>query len=458
MELIIMSQKKAQQVVSKWLRDGIEGRGLKATLYLYLLGLMTLAPAAALIGYLFGAQVAFQATPLLVLILVGVEYGLCYPEKFSRGSPRHRPNPSLRPSIALPTGGGPPRIIVIGVGGAGGSAVNTMLHEHVTGVEFVTANTDLQALSATMAPIRLQLGAQLTKGLGAGANPDIGRRAAEEDRQQLREALTGADMVFITAGLGGGTGSGAVPVIASIAREKGILTVAVVTKPFAFEGRQRMRQAEAAIHELHGHVDTLIVISNQLLLEIVDKRTSLRDAFKVADAILWQAVQGITDLVTVAGAFDFADLRKFMSGMETAGLGIGVVHGEQRVEEATRQALSNPLLQEFPVAKARRVLINVTGGSDLSLTEVHKAVTIVHEVIREDSSTLCGSLIDENIKDEARVTIIAADFDTGANTPSSRQVQLSGKRVALKCVTGTILADRTAQPPVESVTRLLSLS
>jgi cell division protein FtsZ len=445
-------------VVSKWLRDGIEGRGLKATLRLYLIGLMALAPAAALIGYLFGAQAAFQATPLLVLLLVGVEYGLCYPEKFSRVRPRQRPNPSLKPSITLQAGGKPLQVMVIGVGGAGVSVVNTMLHEHVTGVEFIAVDTSISALDSNLAPFKLRLGSELTNGLGAGANPEIGKKAAWQETDKISEVIGSAQVVFIIAGLGGGTGSGAAPVIASMAREKGILTVAMVTKPFAFEGRQRMSQAEAAIHELYGHVDTLIVISNQLLLEVVDKRTSLKDVFKVVDAILWQAVQGITDLITVSGAFNFADLRKFMSGMGMGGLGIGVVHGEQRVEEATRQALSSPLLEEFPIVKAHRVLINVTGGANLSLTEVHKAVAVVHEVIREDTSVLVGSIIDENLKDGARVTVLAADFDTGANTPSSKQVQLSGKRVALKCVTGTILAERTAQLPVENVTRLLSLS
>ena len=444
-----MSARKVRQVVSKWLRDGLEGRGLKATLRLYLVGLMALAPAAALIGHLFGAQAVFPATPLLVLILVGVEYGLCYPGKFSLIIPGHRPNPSLMPSITLQEGVGTPKVKVIGVGGAGSSAVNTMLHEHVTGVECIAVDTYASALDSNLAPIKLRLGSELTQGLSAGANPDIGREAAWQDVAKIAEVVDGADMVFIIAGLGGATGSGAAPVIASIAREKGILTVAVVTKPFAFEGRQRMRQAEAAMHELHGHVDTLIVLSNQLLLEVVDKRTSLRDAFKVVDTVSRQAVQGMTDLMTVSGAFNFADLRKFMSGMGAGGLGIGVARGEKRVEEATRQALSSALLEEFPVAKARRVLINVTGGSDLSLTEVHQAASVVHEVVRTDASTLFGSIIDENIQDEVRVTIIAADFDTGANTPSSKRIQLSGKRVALQCITGTILTDRTAQPQAE---------
>jgi len=409
---------------------------------------MALAPAAALIGYLFGAQVVFPATPLLVLILVGVEYGLCYPEKFSLLIPGHRPTPSLMPSITLQKAGAP-KVKIIGVGGAGVSAVNTMLHEHVSGVEFIAVDTYISALDSNLAPIKLHLGSELTKSLSAGANPEIGRKAAWQDIDKITKVVDGAHMVFLIAGLGGGTGSEAAPVIASIARAKGILTVAVVTKPFVFEGRQRMRQAEAALHELHGHVDTLIVISNQLLLEVVDKRTSLRDAFKVVDAVLRQAVQGMTDLVTVSGAFNFADLRKFMSGMGTGGLGIGVARGEKRVEEAIRQALSSSLLKELSVAKARRVLINVTGGSDLALTEVHKAASVVHEVIREDASIILGTIIDANIQDEVRVTIIAADFDTGVTTPSSKQMQLSGKRVILQSITGTILTDRTAQPQVE---------
>ena len=242
MALTIIGQRKGRQAVFNWLRDGIEGRDLKATLRLYLGGLLVLAPAAAFIGYLFGTQAAFQATPLLVLILVGAEYGLCYPEKLSRLIPRHRPNSGLMPSIPLQEGREAPKVKVIGVGGAGGNAINTMIEAGLSGVELIAANTDIQDLDSMHTAIRLQLGTHLTKRLGAGANPEIGRKAPQEDREAIVQALEGADMAFVIAGLGGGTGGGAAPVIARVAREKGILTVAVVTKPFAFEGRQRMSQ------------------------------------------------------------------------------------------------------------------------------------------------------------------------------------------------------------------------
>jgi cell division protein FtsZ len=451
--LTIIERKKGQQAVFKGLRDGLEGRNLKATLRLYLGGLLVLAPAAAFIGYLLGTQAAFQVTPLLVLILVGVEYGLCYAEKILRIIPRHRPNSSLMPSTTLQAGGTTPEVKIIGVGGAGGSAINTMIEAGLSGVELVAANTDHQALDSMHTAIRLQLGAHLTKGLGAGANPEIGRKAAQEDREAIVQALEGADMVFVIAGLGGGTGSGAAPVIARAAREKGILTVAIVTKPFAFEGRQRMRQAEAAIHELRSHVDALIVISNQLLLEVTDKRTSLRAAFKVVDDTLRQAVQGITDLVTVSGAFNLADLRKFMSGMGVGSLGIGVAHGEKRAEEAMRQALSSPLLAESPIAKAHRVLINVTGGPGLSPTEVHKAVSLVHDVVREDASIIFGSITNESVRNEVRVTIIAADFGTDTTPAPSKQPSPSGKCIAFKYTTGTILIDSPAEPRIGSPIR-----
>jgi cell division protein FtsZ len=440
---------KGRQAVFKWLRDGIEGRNLKAILRLYLGGLLVLAPAAAFIG----AQATFQVTPLLVLILVGVEYGLCYPEKLSRIIPRRRTNSSLMPNIFLQKGGEAPKVKIIGVGGAGGNAINTMIEAGLSGIELVAANTDRQALDSMHTAIRLQLGAHLTKGLGAGANPESGRKAAQEDRDAIAQALEGADMVCVIAGLGGGTGSGAAPVITNVAREKGILTVAVVTKPFGFEGRQRMRQAEAAIHALQGHVDALIVISNQLLLEVIDKRTSLRDIFKVVDGIIRQAVQGITDLVTVSGAFNLADLRKFMSGMGVGSLGIGVAHGEKRAEEAMRQALSSPLLAESPIAKAHRVLINVTGGPDLSATEVHKAVAIVHDVVRSDASIIFGSVTNESVRDEVRVTIIAADFGADTTPSPSKQPSPSGKCIAFKYTTGTILLDYPAEPRIESPIR-----
>jgi cell division protein FtsZ len=304
------------------------------------------------------------------------------------------------------------RIKVIGVGGAGGNAVNNMIDFHTQGVEFITANTDLQALSATIAPIRLQLGAELTKGLGAGANPDIGRRAAEEDRQQLREALTGADMVFITAGLGGGTGTGAAPVIASLAKEQGSLTIAVVTKPFDFEGKRRKQQAEEGLRALRAHVDTLITIPNQRLLQVVDRGTPLRTAFRVADNVLRQAVQGISDLITIPGLvnLDFADMQTIMSGMGLAIMGTGRAQGEKRAVEATQQAISSPLLEESSITGARGVLINITGGLDLGLHEVNDVVAIVRDAAHEEAQIIFGAVIDENLEDELRITLIATGF------------------------------------------------
>lgn len=304
------------------------------------------------------------------------------------------------------------RIKVIGVGGAGGNAVNNMIDFHTKGVEFITANTDLQALSATMAPIRLQLGAELTKGLGAGANPDIGRRAAEEDRQQLREALTGADMVFITAGLGGGTGTGAAPVIASLAKEQGSLTIAVVTRPFDFEGKRRKQQAEEGMRALRAHVDTLITIPNQRLLQVVDRGTPLRTAFRVADNVLRQAVQGISDLITIPGLvnLDFADMQTIMSGMGLAIMGTGMAQGEKRAVEATHQAISSPLLEESSITGARGVLINITGGVDLGLHEVNDVVAIVRDTAHEEAHIIFGAVIDESLEDELRITLIATGF------------------------------------------------
>ena len=273
------------------------------------------------------------------------------------------------------------RIKVLGVGGGGGNAINTMIASGLQGVEFITANTDRQALDATEADLRLPLGGGLTKGLGAGANPEIGRKAAQEDREAIMQALQGADMIFITAGMGGGTGTGGAPVIASIAREMDILTVAVVTKPFGFEGRQRMRQAEAGIHDLRDHVDTLIVIPNQRLLEYVDKRTSLRDAFKVADDVLRQAVQSISDLILVPGLInlDFADVRTIMAGRGKAIMGTGTTHGEAGAIGAAQRAIDSPLL-ESSVHGARGVLINITGSADMSLLDVHEAASAVQMV------------------------------------------------------------------------------
>jgi cell division protein FtsZ len=304
-------------------------------------------------------------------------------------------------------------IKVIGIGGAGGNAVNNMIDFDTQGVDFITANTDVQALAATLAPVRLQLGAELTQGLGAGANPDIGRRAAEEDRERIAAVLADADMVFITAGMGGGTGTGAAPIIASIAKEKSILTVAVVTKPFDFEGKKRKLQAEDGLRAMRGCVDTLITIPNQRLLQVVDRRTSLRDAFAVADNVLRQAVQGISDLITVPGLInlDFADMQTIMSGMGLAVMGTGMGMGEKRAIEAAHQAISSPLLEESSIHGAQGVLVNITGGYDISLHEVHDAVAIIREVAHEDANIIFGAVIEEKMAEELRVTVIATGFD-----------------------------------------------
>jgi cell division protein FtsZ len=303
-------------------------------------------------------------------------------------------------------------IKVIGVGGAGCNAVNNMIHFQINGVEFITANTDVQALATTAAPVRIQLGAQLTHGLGAGANPEIGRRAAEEDRERLGMAVAGADMVFITAGMGGGTGTGAAPVVASIAKEHGSLTVAVVTKPFDFEGKKRKMQAEEGIRALRSCVDTLITIPNQRLLQVVDRGTSLRDAFGVADGVLRQAVQGISDLITIPGLInlDFADMQTIMSGMGLAIMGTGIGMGEKRALEAAHQAISSPLLEESSINGARGVLVNITGGLDISLHEVHDAVAIIREAVHEDANIIFGAVIEDTLDDEFHVTVIATGF------------------------------------------------
>jgi cell division protein FtsZ len=306
----------------------------------------------------------------------------------------------------------PAKIKVIGLGGGGSNAINSMIQAHVEGVEFIVANTDMQALSSSLAPTKLQLGSQLTKGLGAGANPEIGKRAALEDLDRLAGLLDGADMVFVTAGMGGGTGTGAAPVITSIAKERGCLTVAVVTKPFLFEGKRRLVQAEAGLRELRSTCDTLITIPNQRLLSVVGKQTSLRDAFRICDDVLRQAVQGISDLITVPGLInlDFADVQTIMSEMGMALLGTGVARGENRAAEAAQKAISSPLLEESSIEGARGVLINITGGPDLTLFEVNEASSIIKEVAHEDAQIIFGSVIDDNMEAEIRVTVIATGF------------------------------------------------
>ena len=273
----------------------------------------------------------------------------------------------------------PAKIKVIGVGGGGGNAVNRMIQAGIRGVEFIVANTDLQAMKTSLAPVKLQLGAKLTKGLGAGANPDVGKNAALEDTEKILEAMQGADMIFITSGMGGGTGTGAAPIIASLAAELGALTVAVVTKPFNFEGKKRRSQAEQGIRMLRDSVDTLITIPNERLLNFVERATSLGDSFRIADDILRQAVQGISDLITVPGEInlDFADVKTIMHGMGMALMGTGLSSGEHRAVEAAQRAISSPLLEEASIEGARGVLINITGGNDMTLFEVNEAASII---------------------------------------------------------------------------------
>lgn len=305
------------------------------------------------------------------------------------------------------------RIKVIGIGGGGGNAVNRMIEAGIEGIEFLVANTDLQALKRSRAPIKIQLGSRLTKGLGAGADPGVGREAALEDTDKIIEVLEGADMVFVTTGMGGGTGTGAAPIIASLATELNCLTVAVVTKPFQFEGRRRMQQAEHGLRELRECVDTVITIPNERLLHTVEKEASLSDSFRIADDVLRQAVQGISDLITVPGLInlDFADVKAIMSGMGMALMGAGHAFGENRAIEATQQAISSPLLEEASIQGAKGVLINITGGTDLTLYEVNAAATIIREAADEDANIIFGAVIDEAMRDQMRITVIATGFD-----------------------------------------------
>ena len=313
------------------------------------------------------------------------------------------------------------RIKVIGIGGGGGNAVNRMIEAGIEGIEFLVANTDLQALKRSKAPIKIQLGSKLTKGLGAGANPNVGREAALEDTDKIIEVLEGADMVFVTTGLGGGTGTGGAPIIASLATELEALTVAVVTKPFQFEGRRRMQQAENGLRELRECVDTVITIPNERLLHTVEKNSSLGESFGVADDVLRQAVQGISDLITVPGLInlDFADVKSIMAGMGMALMGAGRASGENRAIEATQQAISSPLLEEATIQGAKGVLINITGGPDLTLYEVNTASTIIREAADEDANIIFGAVIDENMRDEMKITVIATGFGEEAMAVAS---------------------------------------
>lgn len=313
------------------------------------------------------------------------------------------------------------RIKVIGIGGGGSNAVNRMIEAGIEGIEFLVANTDLQALKRSRAPIKIQLGSRLTKGLGAGADPNVGREAALEDTDKIIEVLEGADMVFVTTGLGGGTGTGAAPIIASLATELDALTVAVVTKPFQFEGRRRMQQADQGLRELRECVDTVITIPNERLLHTVDRGVSLSDSFRVADDVLRQAVQGISDLITVPGLInlDFADVKSIMQGMGMALMGAGRATGENRAIEATQQAISSPLLEEATIQGAKGVLINITGGPDLTLFEVNAASSIIRESADDDANIIFGAVIDETLTDEMKITVIATGFDRESTSIAS---------------------------------------
>lgn len=305
------------------------------------------------------------------------------------------------------------RIKVIGVGGGGSNAVNRMVQSGLTGVEFIVANTDRQALMHNAASVKLQIGSKLTKGLGAGADPNVGKAAALEDTEKILEALQGADMVFVTTGLGGGTGTGAAPVIASLASEIGALTIAVVTKPFKFEGRRRQSQAERGLQELKDAVDTMITIPNERLLTTVDKATSMADAFAVADDVLRQAIQGISDLILVPGMInlDYADVKTIMSRMGIAIMGTGIASGEDRARLAATMAISSPLLEDANVHGARGVIINITGGPDLTLTEVSEASEIIHDAAHEDANIIFGAVVNPQMEGRVKITVIATGFD-----------------------------------------------
>ena len=315
-------------------------------------------------------------------------------------------------------------IKVVGVGGGGTNAVNRMVESGLSGVEFIAVNTDAQALLMTDADVKLHIGAKATRGLGAGANPEIGREAAIESRDELKEALKGADMVFVTAGEGGGTGTGAAPVIAELARELGALTVGVVTRPFGFEGRRRGEIAEAGIVELQAKVDTLLVIPNDRLLEVVSPNTSIVEAFRVADDVLRQGVQGITDLITVPGLInlDFADVRTVMRNTGTALMGIGTAAGENRASEAARAAITSPLL-ESSVEGARGMLLNITGPSDLGLFEINEAAEIVQSAADQNANIIFGAVVDDSMGDHIRVTVIATGFERDSGSPAARPPQ-----------------------------------
>ncbi len=338
------------------------------------------------------------------------------------------------------------RIKVIGVGGGGGNAVNRMIQAHMEGVEFIAANTDVQALKNCQAPIKLQLGVRLTSGLGAGANPDVGRRAALEDSEKIIEALEGADMVFVTAGLGGGTGTGAAPVIASLASEMGILTVAVITKPFVFEGKRRLQQAERGLKELLESVDTMIVIPNEKLLAVA-KDAGFFESFRIADDVLRQGVQGISDIITIPGIInrDYADVKTTMAGMGHAVMGTAIRSGQNRALEAAQAAMASPLLEAGAIDGARGILINITGSSALKLSEVNAASSLIQEAAHEDANIIFGAVLDETMGDEVKITVIATGFRD--QMPERRARMLTVEETAVISVP-VISADSWMREPI----------
>jgi cell division protein FtsZ len=333
-----------------------------------------------------------------------------------QGAPREQNEDMLRMTLDPELRQGA-KITVVGVGGGGSNAVNRMVAAGLDGVEFVVANTDMQALDQNAASVKIQMGQKLTKGLGAGADPNIGRQAALEDTESIIQALSGADMIFITTGLGGGTGTGAAPVIASLASELGALTVAVVTKPFRFEGKRRAMHAEAGLELLRECVDTVITIPNERLLGIIDRHTPLVDSFSMADDVLRQAVQGISDLILVPGLInlDFADVKITMSGMGVAMIGTGIAEGENRAMLAAQKAIASPLLEDGSVNGARGVIINVTGGSDLSLMEVNEASCVIQEAAHEDANIIFGAVVDPSLEGKIKITVIATGFERASS-------------------------------------------
>ncbi|MFD2164969.1 cell division protein FtsZ [Thalassotalea euphylliae] len=337
-------------------------------------------------------------------------------------------------------------IKVIGVGGGGGNAVEHMVSQTIEGVEFITANTDSQALRNSSANVTLQLGSDVTKGLGAGANPEIGRRAAEEDRETIKQTLEGADMIFIAAGMGGGTGTGAAPVVAEVAKEMGILTVAVVTKPFPFEGKKRMNYADQGIEFLANHVDSLITIPNEKLLKVLGPGTSLLDAFKAANNVLLGAVQGIAELITRPGLInvDFADVRTVMSEMGTAMMGSGIASGEDRAEEAAEAAISSPLLEDVDLAGARGILVNITAGMDISIDEFETVGNAVKAFASENATVVVGAVIDPEMTDELRVTVVATGI--GAERKPDITLVNPAPVVEQQVVGGDFIAQPQAEP------------